>query len=582
LTAKTKEPILQLFQGLLPVHKERLMPDIIAGVTLAALALPEVLGYTKIAGTPVITGLYTMLVPMILYAIFGFSRHLVVSADSATAAILAATLGAMTLPGMSAALQPGSPEWLSLAGVLAIMAAVFLFLARVLRLGFLADFLSRTVLVGFLTGVGIQVALGQVADMLGVDKAHGSMFHKLLYIAGHLDEVNMPSLALAVVTLVIIFGSKELSRKIPGALIAVTGAILAVKFMGLDHDGVKILGSVPSGLPKFGLPPGPWNPEVLSALLPTAFAMFVVILAQSAATSRAFAAIENEPFNENTDLVGLAMANIGAALSGTFIVNGSPTKTQMVESAGGRSQVSQLASSAVVLVVLFFLTGPLAYLPDPALAAIIFLIGIELVDMKGMRRIFRARRSEFWIALTTALVVVCVGVEQSILLAIVLSLLDHTRQGYRPHNSVLIRDPAHGLKSLPLGRLKDVNHPSVELEPGLIVYRFSHSIYYANTELLFSQVTTLATNAQPKISWFCIDAAAIDDIDYTGAVTLRSIHDILKSSGVRLLFAQVSEDVRKTMEAYELTGLIGDECFFDSIGNVAHAWEKCGHPNGKK
>jgi MFS superfamily sulfate permease-like transporter len=227
-----------------------------------------------------------------------------------------------------------------------------------------------------------------------------------------------------------------------------------------------------------------------------------------------------------------------------------------------------------VLLVLFFLTGPLAYLPEAALAAIIFLIGVELVDIKGMRRIYRARRSEFWIALTTALTVVCVGVEQSILLAITLSLLDHTRQGYRPHNAVLIRD-AHGIKSLPLGRLKDPNHQPVELEPGLIVYRFSHSIYYANTEMLFSQVTTLATNAVPKISWFCIDAAAIDDVDYTGAVTLRSIHDILKASNIRLMFVQVSDDVRQTLEAYELTGLVGAECFFDSIGNVLHAYEKC-------
>ena len=558
---------LSLFQGLLPIKRQQLGPDIIAGVTLAALALPEVLGYTKIAGTPVITGLYTMLLPMILYAVFGSSRHLVVSADSATAAILFAALSAIGL-------TPESDEWLALAGVLALMAAAFLIIARLLRLGFLSDFLSRTVLVGFLTGVGVQVALGQLPNILGLKGVSGNVLAKLLHIVQHAGETNMPSVCIAAATLIVIVGSKKLSKKIPGALIAVTGAILAAKFFPFADLGVKTLGPVPSGLPHVGLLEKDWNPTFLSQLLPTAFAMFVVILAQSAATSRAFAAIENEPFDENTDLTGLAMANIGAALTGTFVVNGSPTKTQMVQSAGGRSQVAQLAASAVVLLVLLFLTGPLADLPEAALSAIIFLIGVELADIRGMRRIFRARRSEFWIALITALTVVCVGVEQSIVLAIILSLLDHTRQGYRPHNSVLVHD-AHGIKALAFGKLMGFGRPDVQLAPGLIVYRFSHSIYYANTELLFSQVTSLAAAAHPKLAWFCIDAAAIDDVDYTGATTLRSIHDILKSMGVRLVFAQVSDEVKQTFEAYELTGLLGKDDFFDSIGNVLHAYERC-------
>ena len=559
---------LRLFQGLLPIRRQQLGADILAGVTLAALALPEVLGYTKIAGTPVITGLYTMLLPMILYAVFGSSRHLVVSADSATAAILFASLAALGL-------TPESGEWLALAGVLALMAAGFLLVARLLRLGFLADFLSRTVLVGFLTGVGIQVALGQLPSVLGLPRVTGGTLAKLWHIVQHLGETNIPSVCIAAATLAIIVGCKKLSKKIPGALIAVIGAIVAARFLPFGDMGVKTLGAVPSGLPHIGLPEVEWSPTFLSQLLPTAFAMFVVILAQSAATSRAFAAVENEPFDENTDLVGLFMANVGAGLTGTFVVNGSPTKTQMVESAGGRSQVAQLAASAVVLLVLLFLTGPLADLPEAALAAIIVLIGADLADIKGMRRIFRARRSEFWIALTTALVVVCVGVEQSILLAIVLSLLDHTRQGYRPHNSVLVHDASRGIKSLPFGKFRGFSHPDVQLEPGLIVYRFSHSIYYANTELLFSQITNLAERAQPKLTWFCIDAAAIDDVDYTGATTLRAVHDILKAMGIRLVFAQVSDEVKQTLEAYELTGLVGKDAFFDSIGNVLHAYERC-------
>jgi high affinity sulfate transporter 1 len=582
MTEQAERGVSPLLQGVLPIQQRQIPVDMFAGVTLAALALPEVLGYTKIAGTPVITGLYTMLVPMILYAIFGSSRHLVVSADSATAAILSATLARMTLSGSADKLMPGSPEWLALAGVLALMSAAFLLLARVLRLGFLADFLSRTVLVGFLTGVGIQVALGQVSDLLGLQHAAGGSLSTVRFIAAHLGGTNMPSLAVAAATLAIIGGSKKLSKRIPGALIAVSLSILAGRLLHLDTEGVRLLGAVPSGLPKFGLPAAPVDLDLLGQLLPTAFALFVVILAQSAATSRAFAAIENEQFSENTDLVGLALANMGAAMSGTFVVNGSPTKTQMVESAGGRSQIAQLTSTAVVILVLLFLTGPLAFLPEAALAAIIFLIGVELVDLQGMRLIFRSRRSEFWIALITTLVVVCVGVEQSILLAIILSLMDHTRHGYRPHNSVLIRDNMHGIKSMPFDKLlkTDVS-AAVQLEPGLIVYRFSHSIYYANTQMLFSQVVSLISGLRTPLTWFCIDATAIDDVDYTGATTLRAIHGMLKGRGIRLVFAQVSDEVRTTLEAYELTGLCEKEAFFDSIGNVLHAYEHVTKRQGK-
>jgi len=188
----------------------------------------------------------------------------------------------------------------------------------------------------------------------------------------------------------------------------------------------------------------------MATLVPTAFAMFVVILAQSAATSRAFATRYDESFSENTDLVGLALANIGAGLSGTFVVNGSPTKTQIVDRAGGRSQLSLLVTTAIVLLILLFLTAPLAYLPEAALSAIVFLIGVALIDLAGMRRVFEQRRSEFWLALVTALTVVVVGVEQGILLAMVLSLIDHTRHGYRPKNAVLVRDESDSWQPKPV------------------------------------------------------------------------------------------------------------------------------------
>ncbi|MGD8936525.1 MAG: SulP family inorganic anion transporter, partial [Thiogranum sp.] len=299
-----------ILQGVLPIKADQIPAEIIAGMTLAALAIPEVMGYTKIAGTPVITGLYTILIPMALYAIFGSSRHLVVGADSATAAILAAGL-----VGLAAT---GSDEYVALAAVLAIMAAGFVLLARIVGLGFMADFLSRTVLIGFLTGVGIQVALGQISGMLGLRGGGHGTPQKIWNDIQQIGQVNFYALAIALTVLVVIVGSKSLSKKIPGALIAVVGAIAASWALGLGQQ-VHVLGAVPSGLPHIGLPDVNWSWDLIGRLVPTAFAMFVVILAQSAATSRAYAARYNERFSENTDLVGLGLANIGAGLSGTFV-----------------------------------------------------------------------------------------------------------------------------------------------------------------------------------------------------------------------------------------------------------------------
>jgi high affinity sulfate transporter 1 len=548
---------LPILQGIVPIAAAQVPAEIVAGVTLAALAIPEVMGYTKISGTPVITGLYTILIPTALFAIFGSSRHLVVGADSATAAILASALAGVAVSG--------SEEYVALAAVLAWMAAGFLLLARVVGLGFMADFLSRTVLIGFLTGVGVQVALGEVSGILGLTRSGHGTIEKLWNDVQQLGQVNFHALAVALSVLVVIVGSKRISKKIPGALLAVGGAIVASWLFDLNTS-MRVLGAVPSGLPHIGLPQVAWNWTLLQTLVPTAFAMFVVILAQSAATSRAYAARYDERFSENVDLVGLALANFGAGLSGTFVVNGSPTKTQMVDSAGGRTQLSLIVMTLVVLVVLLFLTAPLAYLPEAVLSAIVFLIGIDLIDMKGMQRIFAERRSEFWVALITATFVVVVGVEQGIILAIVLSLIDHTRRGYRPKNVLLVPGESGMWHASPVAT-------RAQAAPGLIIYRFTHSMYYANAQLLSEEITDLVDCAQPPVRWFCIDASSVDDVDYSAAETLRSIHAALKAKGVRLVIAQVLEDVHQ-QSRYQLTRLFGEGAFYGALADVVTDYQR--------
>src|SRR6476646_8496608 len=445
-----------VLQGMLPIERSRVPAEMLAGLTLAALGIPAVLGYAKIAGMPLVTGLYTMLLPMAAYAILGSSRHLVVAADSATAVILAAALTGLAVTG--------SERYVRLAGLAALLTGSMLFAARLALLSFLANFLSRTVLVGFLTGVGIQVAVGQLPDMLGVTAAGGQTLAKFVSTVRVLPHVHWADVAVSIAVIAVVVVARcinrWINRRIPGLLIAMIVAIGVSWAADLASHGVAVVGPVPRGLPRLGLPALGWHDA--TALLGAAVAMFVVILPQSAATSRAYAAKYEEPFSEATDLVGLGAANAAAAFSGTFVVNGSPTKTQITAS-GGRSQLSQLTAFAVVLIVLVLLTGPLAYLPDAALAAVVFLIAVELIDLAGMRRILAVRQHEFVVALLTAAAVVGLGVEYGIILAIVASIVDHLRHSYSPLNSVLVKSAEGHWRAVPVG-------PGARTTEGLVVY----------------------------------------------------------------------------------------------------------------
>jgi SulP family sulfate permease len=554
---------LPVLQGVLPVRRGRVPAEVIAGLTLAAIGVPEALGYAKIAGMPLVTGLYTMLLPMAAFAVLGSSRHLVVAADSATAAILAAAL-----TGLAAV---GSAQYVRLAGLAALLTGAMLLAARLARLGFLANFLSRTVLVGFLTGVGLQVAAGQLPDMLGVTAAGGQTVPRLVDTLRALPHAHAADIAVAAVVIVIVLVARRLSHRVPGALIAVVAAIVVSQAADLAGRGVAMVGTVPRGLPHLGLPAFSWH--VITLLGGAAASMFVVILAQSSATSRAYAAKYSEEFSEDTDLTGLAAANVAAAFSGTFPVNGSPTKAQIVDSAGGRSQLSSLAAAVVVLVVLVLLTGPLAYLPTAALAAVVFLIAAELVDVAGLRRILATRRHEFAVALLTTVAVVALGVEQGIVVAVVASIVDHLRHSYSPLNSVLVKSPEGHWRATPIT-------PGARTEPGLAVYRFGTSLYYANAarfaadviavaghDLATGPVTGPVTGGEP-LRWLVIDWAAIGDVDYTASTVLTKVVERLHEGHVRLVFSSVLGPVKHQLDRY---GISADTCY-DTPGEALEAF----------
>ncbi|MFZ1641241.1 MAG: SulP family inorganic anion transporter [Candidatus Contendobacter sp.] len=537
-----------LFGGIRPLTRTGALRDALAGATLASMNIPQVLGYTRIAGTPVVTGLYTVLLPLVAFAVFGSSRHLVVAADSATAAIFASSLSHLA--------TPASEKYMALVGMVALLTAAFLLLARIFKLGFLADFLSRTVLVGFLTGVGFQVGIAMLGDMLGVAVHAHRTLDQAWEIIQELPRIQGPTLALSALVAAAILLGHRFAPRLPVALIAVVGTIAASAAYDFAGRGIAVIGPVPGGLPVIGMPVVTWS-ETL-ALLPVAASCFVMIIAQSAATARVFAVRHRERLDEDADILGLSAANAAAAASGTFVVNGSPTQTAMADSAGARSQLAQLVFAGIVLLVLLFLTGPLQYLPRGVLAAIVFTIAVGMVDVGGLRAIRRESPGEFGLAVLTAAAVVAIGVEQGILIAIGLSLLRHVRHSYRPHTAVLVPDATSRWEPMPAT-------PGTQTGPGLVVYRFGADLFYANTDRFADQVRALVAHAPTPVRWFVVDAGPITDLDYSAARSLRDLIDDLAARHVGLVFARVTPDLRADMDRHGIAAALGEARVFGTL-----------------
>ena len=518
------------------------------------------MGYTSIAQTPIATGLYTVIFPTIVFALLGSSKLLVVGADSATAAILAAGLAGLTVPGLT----PASSEWVAFTSLVALVCGGMLLLARLLRLGFLGDFLSASVLIGFLTGVGIQVIGGQIPDMLGVPKGGGRWLEQQWDWITELPDASVLTIGFALGTLVISLGFKRFSPRIPGAIVAVVLSIIVSAATDAKAHGVAVVGSVERGLPPIGLPPGiSWDdvPRVLGI----AFACFVLIIAQSAATSRSFAMRHGDRVDVNRDIVGLAGANVAAGLSGTFVVNGSPTKTQILDGQKGRTQLANLTMSAAVLIVVLVATAVLDDMPKAVLAAIVFLIGIDLIDLLGLRLLARRRWSEFLIAAITCVVVFTVGVEQAIILAVILSVLDLVRRQYSPRDFIIRPDGRGGVvyEKAVTGR---------ESLPGLIIYRYDAQLFYANANRFVDDAEAIIEAAPDPVRWFVLDAGSIDDVDYSAGISLGRLLDYLTSRNVTFGLARLDESLSTTLRMYGLLDRIPADHRFSTLEEALAAF----------
>jgi sulfate permease, SulP family len=538
----------RLFGGVGPLSRAAVWRDTVAGLVLASMDIPQVLGYARIAEMPVVSGLYTALLAPVAFALFSSSRHLVVAADSGTAAILAGSLPAMA--------NPMSPQYLALVGMVALLTAALLLLARLFKLGFLADFLSRTVLVGFLAGVGLQVAIGMLGDMLGLAVDSRRTVVQMWEILRGLNQLNIPTLELAAAMVVIILLGRRFAPRVPVSMFLVAASIWASWRFDFATRGIAVVGPVPGGLPSFGFAGVAWTQCL--ALLPVAASCFVVIIAQSAATSRSFAARYHERVEVNDDILGLAAANAVAAVGGTFVVNGSPSQTAMAEGAGARGQLAQITFAATVLLVLLFFAGPLQYLPRCVLAAVVFTIAVRMIDVRGLWAIRDESPSEFRLSLFTAAAVAAAGVEQGILLAVALSLLAHVRHSYSPHTMVLQPDMADGWLTVPA-------RPGVQTQPGLILYRFGADLFYANADRFADEVRALVANAPDPVRWFIVEAAAITDLDYSAARSLRDLLGDLALLKVNILFARVGPFLRADMRRHGIDDADGYVGIYPSL-----------------
>jgi MFS superfamily sulfate permease-like transporter len=355
----------------------------------------------------------------------------------------------------------------------------------------------------------------------------------------------------------------RVKKSVPWSLFLVISAII-ISFIGnLSSRGVTVLGSVPGGLPSLSIPHIPLSE--MPSLVSLAAVCFLVILAQSATTSRAYASRYQEKFDEDTDVIALGFANIAAGITGTFVVNGSPTKTEMVDGAGGKTQFAQLVTVGIVFLVLVFLTGPLAYLPEPVLASIVFMIGVRLIDLEGMKGIFNRRPVEFGVAITTTLSVVLFGVEYGVILALILSLIAHLRHSYRPLNHLLYKNNSGKWESAPVSSGK-------QAADGLILYRFGANLFYANEGRMSEEVLNIVHNALVPVKWFCFSASSVNDIDYSGSESLRQLHKELKLLGITLVLSHLEDHVRQELDRDTLIELIGKEYVFSSKDEVITAF----------
>jgi SulP family sulfate permease len=536
-----------VFRSLRGYQRSWLRGDVVAGLTVWAVLVPEALAYASIAGVSPVVGLYAAPAALLLYAAFGSSRHLVTGPMSATAALSAAAVAQLA--------TRGSDQFVQLTVALAITTGVAAVLAGLLRLGFLASFISEPVLKGFIIGLALTIVAGQLPKLFGVEGGQGDFFEKLWDLVTHLGDTHWPTLALGLVSLALVLGLRRLAPVVPGSLVAVLFGIVVVWALGLDDRGVDIVGHIDSGLSSLGLP------EVAAAdylaLAPSAIGVMLVGFGEGLGAAKTYAAQHHYEVDANRELLGLGAANLGAGLSSGMVVNGSLSKTAVNGSAGARSQVSGLVVAALTVLTLLFLTGLFETLPEATLAAVVIAAVIELIDIPGLVTLYRvatrqlrgiygvAARPDFLAALAALLGVLVFDTLPGLFIGIAVSLLLLLYRASRPHVAVLGQVPGAD------GHYGDIlRHPENRQAPGIVVLRLESGLFFANADAVRDVIRAHA--AEPGIRAVVLDAETIPYVDVTAARMLLQLGGDLEREDVRLVMArdigQVRDVLRRTEE----------------------------------
>ena len=535
--------------------------DVVAGLVLTTLLVPQGMAYAELAGLPAITGLYTSILCLIGYAVFGPSRILVLGPDSSLGPMIAASI----LPLMGANGDP--TRAVALASMLALMVGAIMLLGGVARLGFVADLLSKPTMIGYMNGLAVTILVGQLPKLFGFSvDADGFIDEARGFISGVTDgDTVTAALAIGVLGLVVMFVLQRILPKVPSVLVAVVVSIVVANLFDVAQRGVDLVGTLPQGFPPLTVPDV--KASDIPILIGGALGIALVSLADTIATSSAFAGRSGEEVDGNREMIGIGAANVAAGLFQGFPVSTSGSRTAVAEQVGAKSQVTGLVGAVAIAAMLLLFPGLLRDLPQPTLAAVVIAASLSLADLPGTIRLWNQRQSEFALSIAAFLGVALLGVLPGIAVAVALSVIDVFRRSWWPYQTQLGR-----VEGIP-GYHDVSSYPEAEVLTGLVVFRFDAPLFFANTRTFREQVLKLAATEPPPV-WIVIAAEPITDVDTTAADMLEDVDEALNARGVSLVFAEMKDPVREKIERYGLTRTIDPNHFYPTLESAIAAYQE--------
>ena len=548
-----------LVDSLKSYSRDKLRVDALAGLTVAALALPASMAYAELAGLPVTAGLYTLLLPVLAYALLGSGLRTVVGPEGAVALLVASALAPLA--------AAGSAQYATLAAALAIAVGAIFLIARLLRLGWIADYFSQSVLVGYISGVAVVMILGQLEKLTGLSSTYSGAIRATIDNVAHIGHANLPTVAVAGGAFVVLILLGRFLPRWPGALVVVVLGIVVSWLLDLEAHGVSVTGSIPAGLPSFDRPHVTGS-EWLSLALPAA-AIFLVSFSDSILTARSFAARHGETIDADQELLSFSAADVAAGFTHGMPVGTSGSRTAVNDSMKATSQVSGLFAFGTILLILLFLTAPIRYLPSAVLGAVIVYASLKLIDPAQWRELARSSRTEVGIAAITSVVVVAIGVLPAIVVAMALSIIDVIRRTAIPSDAVLGYSEADQ-------RYADVGtHPDAGITPGVVVYRIQERLFFANAHFFKRRVWAAVDGAPKPVGHLILDATMISGIDASAVGAITEVRTGLHSRNITFEVAHATDELREQFDQTGLTGVVGAEHFH---GTVAAAVRACAPP----